>query len=126
MSRLARRNRWSLGCKACLPDCTPTWNDEMGCPQVCLREERVMQIVRRQFLSLAGAAIATTAIPRIAAAQAYPARPVRVIVPGAPGGPTDLTSRVIAQKLSKQLGRQFYIENIGATRPPSSHAPPPP
>jgi len=43
-----------------------------------------MQIVRRQFLSLAGAADASTAAPRIVAAQAYPARPVRVIVPIAP------------------------------------------
>src|SRR5260370_16635468 len=99
MSRLARRNRWSLGCKACLPDCTPTWNDEMGCPQVSIREHRVMQIVRRQFLSLAGAAIATTAIPRIAAAQAYPARPARVIVPAAPAAPTAFTTPVIAHNL---------------------------
>jgi tripartite-type tricarboxylate transporter receptor subunit TctC len=76
-------------------------------------EDNVMQIVRRQFFSLAGAAIATTAIPRIAAAQTYPARPVRVIVPGAAGGPTDVTSRFIAQKLSEHVGKQFYVENIG-------------
>src|SRR5262245_51260589 len=71
-----------------------------------------MQIIRRQFLSLAGAAIATTAIPAIAAAQAYPARPVRIIVPYAPGSATDVHGRVIAQKLSDQLGKQFYVENI--------------
>ena len=72
-----------------------------------------MNLVRRQFLSLAGAAVATTAIPQIAAAQSYPSRPVRVIVPAAPGGPTDVASRLIAQKLSERLGKQFYVENIG-------------
>jgi tripartite-type tricarboxylate transporter receptor subunit TctC len=72
-----------------------------------------MQIARRQFFSLACAAIATTAISRIAAAQAYPARPVRIIVPSAAGGASDVFTRVIAQKLSEHLGKQFYIENIG-------------
>src|SRR5260370_25586927 len=71
-----------------------------------------MQIVRRQFLSLAGAAIATAAIPAIAAAQAYPARPVRMIVPFAPGSATDVFARLIAQKLSEHIGKQFYVENI--------------
>jgi tripartite-type tricarboxylate transporter receptor subunit TctC len=72
-----------------------------------------MNLVRRQFLSLAGAAVATNVVPGIAAAQTYPARPVRMIVPGAPGGPTDVSSRLIAQKLSEHLGKQFYVENIG-------------
>src|SRR5215470_9979555 len=75
-------------------------------------EDTVMQIVRRQFLSLASAAVATTAIPRIAAAQNYPARPVRMIVPYAPGSATDVHARLIAQKLSEHLGKQFYVENI--------------
>src|SRR5215470_17397998 len=75
-------------------------------------EENVMLIVRRQFLSLAGAAIATAAIPRTAAAQAYPARPVRMIVPYAPGSAIDVFARLIAQRLSEHLGKQFYVENI--------------
>ena len=49
-----------------------------------------------------------------APAQNYPARPVRVIVPFAPGGPTDVLARLVAQKLSEQTGKQFYIENIAA------------
>jgi len=47
-----------------------------------------------------------------AAAQTWPARPVKVIVGFAPGGPTDLLARVIAQKLTEQTGKNFYIENV--------------
>jgi tripartite-type tricarboxylate transporter receptor subunit TctC len=48
-----------------------------------------------------------------AAAQTWPSRPVRVIVPFAPGGPTDVFARLIAQKMSEQTGKQFYVENVG-------------
>jgi len=72
-----------------------------------------MKLPRRQFLHLAVGAAALPAISRVAWAQAYPTRPVRVIVPYAPGGPTDVFGRLIAQKLSEQLGRQFFVENIG-------------
>ncbi len=72
-----------------------------------------MTLVRREFLQLAGAAAAGLAAPRIALAQAYPTRSVRVIVPFTPGGPTDLFARLIAPKLSNQLGQNFYIENVG-------------
>jgi tripartite-type tricarboxylate transporter receptor subunit TctC len=65
---------------------------------------------RRQFLRL-GAAAASLA-SSAAWGQAYPARPVRVIVTFAPGGPTDVAARLIAQKLSESLGRQFYVENV--------------
>ena len=69
---------------------------------------------RRKFLQLAGAAIgASIAAPTAVRAQAYPTRSVRMIVPFAPGGPTDLFSRMIAPKLSEQLGVSFYIENVG-------------
>jgi tripartite-type tricarboxylate transporter receptor subunit TctC len=75
---------------------------------------------RRQFLQLAVGAAALPAAsvmvsrlaPRTAWAQAFPVRPVRVIVPFAPGGPTDVCARLIAQKLSERLGRQFYVENV--------------
>lgn len=69
-----------------------------------------MQVTRRQLLHLAAAAAVLG--PRSAGAQAYPARPVRVIVPFAPAGPTDVFARLMAQKLSEQLGAQFYVENI--------------
>jgi tripartite-type tricarboxylate transporter receptor subunit TctC len=68
---------------------------------------------RRRFLQLAGGALALPALSRLAAAQSYPARPVRVIVPFGPGGPTDVFARLMAQKLSEKLGTQFYVENIG-------------
>jgi len=71
-----------------------------------------MPVVRRRFLRLAGAAIGSLAIPSIGSAQAYPARPVRVIVPFAPAGPTDVFARLMAQKLSDQLGKHFYVENL--------------
>jgi tripartite-type tricarboxylate transporter receptor subunit TctC len=72
-----------------------------------------MKLPRRKFLHLAAGAAALPAVAGIARAQSYPARPVRVIVPYAPGGPTDVFGRLIAQKLSEQLGRQFFVENIG-------------
>ena len=71
-----------------------------------------MKLPRRRFLRLAAGVAALPAVARFAWAQTYPARPVRVIVPYAPGGPTDVCARLIAQKLSEQLGKQFYVENV--------------
>src|ERR1700751_2360135 len=51
-------------------------------------------------------------VARAAAAQSYPARPVRVIVPFAPGGITDVVARLIAEKWGEHLGKQFYVENL--------------
>jgi tripartite-type tricarboxylate transporter receptor subunit TctC len=75
-----------------------------------------MRLLRRQFLQLAAGAAAVPVLSDMAAAQAWPARPVRLIVPFPPGGTTDIFARIAAQKLSEHFGKQFYIENIaGAT-----------
>jgi tripartite-type tricarboxylate transporter receptor subunit TctC len=70
-----------------------------------------MNFTRRRFLHLpAGAAVLPT-VSRITWAQAYPARPVRWIVPTGPAGATDIVARLIGQWLSERLGRAFVIEN---------------
>jgi tripartite-type tricarboxylate transporter receptor subunit TctC len=71
-----------------------------------------MRLPRRRFLRLAATVAALPALPRAANAQSYPARTVRVIVPYSPGGPTDVCARLVAQKLSDRLGKQFYVEDI--------------
>jgi tripartite-type tricarboxylate transporter receptor subunit TctC len=71
-----------------------------------------VKLFRRRFLLLAATAAASLVASSIASAQTYPARPVRVIVPFAPGGPTDVFARLMAQKLSEHVGVQFYVENI--------------
>ena len=70
-----------------------------------------MKLPRRQFLHLAAGAAALPAVSRIARAQAYPTRPVRIIVPVAPGAGIDIVARRIGQWLSERLGRPFVIEN---------------
>src|SRR5262249_936248 len=70
-----------------------------------------IKLPRRTFLQLAAGAAALPAVSRFAFAQAYPTRPVRVIVPFAPAGDTDLVARLIGQWLSERLGQQFVIEN---------------
>ncbi len=70
-----------------------------------------MTLSRRRFLHLAAGAAALPAVSRIARAQSYPLRPVRVIVGFAAGGTTDLLARMIGQWLSERLGQPFLIEN---------------
>lgn len=72
-----------------------------------------MRFDRRRFLRFAASAAALSTAPRIANAQSYPDRPVRVVVPYAPGGPTDVVTRLLAQKISDRTGKQFFVENIG-------------
>jgi tripartite-type tricarboxylate transporter receptor subunit TctC len=70
-----------------------------------------MKLPRRRFLRLAAGAVALPAMPRIARAQAYPARPVRVVVGATPGSNQDIIGRLVGQWLSNRLGQQFIIEN---------------
>ena len=70
-----------------------------------------MKLPRRNFLHLAAGAAALPAFARIARAQAYPTRPVRLIVPFAPAGGSDITARLMGQWLSERLALPFIIEN---------------
>jgi tripartite-type tricarboxylate transporter receptor subunit TctC len=70
-----------------------------------------MKLPRRNLLYLAASAAALPAVARIARAEAYPIRPVRLIVPIAPAGASDITARLIGQWLSERLGQPFIIEN---------------
>ena len=71
-----------------------------------------MRISRHCLLRGAISAVALAVMLRVAHADDYPTRPVRVIVPFAPGGPLDVFGRLMAEKLSQRFGQQFYIENI--------------
>ena len=70
-----------------------------------------MKLPRRKFVHLAAGAAALPGLSRFARAQAYPSRPVHLIVPLAPGGATDIVARLIGQWLSERLGQPFVIEN---------------
>src|SRR5438309_8797261 len=70
-----------------------------------------MKLPRRSFLHLTAGAAALPTVSRIAWAQAYPTRPVRIIVPLAPAGTVDIVGRLMGQWLSERLGQQFVIEN---------------
>ena len=71
-----------------------------------------MGIHRRAFLSLAIAVAAVAATPQILWAQAYPTRPITLIVPFPPGGSTDVAARIVADNMSRTLGQQVVIQNV--------------
>ena len=75
-----------------------------------------MKLPRRQFLHLAAGAAALPAVSRVARAQAYPTRPVRLIEGFGAGGAPDIVARLIGQSLSERLGQSFVIENRAGTR----------
>src|SRR5580700_2133760 len=70
-----------------------------------------MKLPRRKFMHLAAGAVALPAVSRLAWAETYPSRPVRLIVGFAAGGPQDIVMRLIAQWLSERLGQSFIVEN---------------
>jgi len=72
-----------------------------------------LKLPRRRFLHLAAGIAALPVASRIAKAQAYPTRPMTMIVPFAAGGPQDVLGRLIAQRMSEILGQQIVVENIG-------------
>jgi len=75
-----------------------------------------MPLPRRRFLRLAAASAGLPLFSPALRARTFAARPVRMIVPFAPGGPVDFCGRLLAQRLSSRLGTQFYVENVpGAT-----------
>src|SRR6516165_7450773 len=75
-----------------------------------------MKLPRRNFLHLAAGAAALPTISRVARAQAYPARPVRFLVPFPAGGPSDVLARLYGQKLSQRWNQPVVVENrVGAT-----------
>jgi len=70
-----------------------------------------MELCRRAFLRLAASAVVLPVLPRLAQAESYPSRPVRVVVGFAPGGGNDIVARLMAQWLSDRLAQQFIVEN---------------
>jgi tripartite-type tricarboxylate transporter receptor subunit TctC len=71
-----------------------------------------VKLPRRNFLHLAAGAAALPAVPRFACAQAYPTRPVRLLVGFAPGGPNDIVARLVGERLSAIWGKPVVIDNV--------------
>jgi tripartite-type tricarboxylate transporter receptor subunit TctC len=87
----------------------------LGDARLSVRRQRIeeghMTLHRRRFLHLAAGAAALPAMPRLAAAQAYPARPIRILVGFPAGGNFDIIARLLGQSMSEQLGQPIIVEN---------------
>jgi len=70
------------------------------------------KLPRRQFLQLVAGAAAVSAAWRIASAQAYPSRPITIVVPSGAGGPSDVIVRIVAERMRSSLGQPIVIENV--------------
>src|SRR6187200_2742853 len=92
------RRRASFGTCRCGIACAPGWRS-------------LMNRQRRRFLQSAAGVAALPLVSRFAMAQAYPARPVHLMVGFAPAGPADILARLLGQWLSERLGQQFIVEN---------------
>src|SRR5262245_49446487 len=79
--------------------------------RLAFQGSNMMKLPRRKFLHLAADAAALAAVSRVAQAQAYPTRPVRIIVGFPAGGTGDINARMISQWLSERLGQPFVVEN---------------
>ena len=71
-----------------------------------------MKLPRRNFLHLAAGAAVLPVLPRIARAQAYPTRPITIVVPFVPGGPSDWLGRLVAERFRSSFGQPVVIENV--------------
>jgi tripartite-type tricarboxylate transporter receptor subunit TctC len=80
---------------------------------VWFAQEDTMTLPRRRLLQIAAAGLAAPTLPRTAQAQAYPSRPITMIVPYAAGGPTDTVGRVVAERMRAELGQPIVLENVG-------------
>src|SRR5215470_13751101 len=80
-----------------------------------------MQLRRRQFLQISAGGASLAAVPRIASAQAYPSRPITVVVGAAAGGPTDTIGRIITERMRMSLGTTIVIENNGSAAGSIAH-----
>jgi tripartite-type tricarboxylate transporter receptor subunit TctC len=72
-----------------------------------------MTTTRRRFLNLAGAALTVPALPRLARAQSWPARPIRAMVPFSAGSSLDIVGRIVLDPVSSQLGQTIVVDNRG-------------
>src|SRR5438034_8269610 len=79
--------------------------------RLAFQVKKMMKLPRRQFLHLAAGAAALPAVSRFALAQAYPSRPVTVIVFVPAGGTPDIIARLIGQALSQRLGQSMVVDN---------------